>query len=156
MYYVRQYEADQFCQALGRLDGRRYRLPTEAEWEYVCRAGTKTAYYNGDSEPALAEVAWFRDNSGGKTQPVGRKKPNAWGLYDMIGNVYQWCSDGYEQYPLGAATDPSGNVHSSFGGVIRGGSWGSYPSDCRSAHRDKYTAARGANFIGFRICVDSN
>ena len=154
MYYVRWEEATRFCAALGRREGRNYRLPTEAEWEYACRAGTKTAYYAGDADAALAELGWYRNNSGNGTHPVAQKKPNAWGLYDMLGNVYQWCSDGYGQYPKGDVSDPTGDERSS-SRVIRGGSWGSYSPSCRAAYRDKVIPANRANYIGFRVCLDS-
>lgn len=89
---VTYHGAEQFCRWLSAKTGRTYRLPTEAEWEYACRAGATTAYSFGDDPAALGDYAWFEDNADWKTQPVGRKKPNAWGLHDMHGNVSEWCT----------------------------------------------------------------
>jgi formylglycine-generating enzyme required for sulfatase activity len=104
-----------------------YRLPTEAEWEYACRAGTDTAYCFGDNPQELEEYGWYEKNSYG-TNPVAQKKPNAWGLYDMHGNVWEWCYDCYCDYC-------SGNVADGSYRVIRGGAWNRAARDCRSAYR---------------------
>jgi formylglycine-generating enzyme required for sulfatase activity len=115
-------DAGEFCRKLSEKTGKTVRLPTEAEWEYACRAGTKTRFSFGDSDIALGDYAWCGRNSGGKAHPVGRKKPNAWGLYDMHGNVWEWCVDWYGSYSSGASTDPQG---AGSGGtrVARGGAW---------------------------------
>jgi formylglycine-generating enzyme required for sulfatase activity len=150
-------DAMAFCQRLtereretGDLpEGYVFTLPTEAQWEYACRAGTTGAYATDPDE-----TSWFDRNSGGTTHRVGAKKPNAWGLYDMTGNVYQWCADWYaNRYPGGEVTDPtgpdSGSVH-----VLRGGGWYYDRSYCRSAYRD-FDPGYRANFIGFRVVLNS-
>ena len=125
--------------AAGRIPpGTHYRLPTEAEWEYAARAGTSTRFSFGDdlNETQLAANGWFSNNGGNMTHPVGLKAPNPWGLYDMAGNVYEWCSDWYGPYPGGFATDPQGPTSNPIGvKVIRGGAWDETESDCRSAFR---------------------
>ena len=122
-------DAQEFIGKLnGRSGGRRYRLPTEAEWEYAARAGTTTDTYAGDitkpsgNDPVLNRIAWYRENSGGGTHPVGRKAPNAWGLHDMLGNVREWVGDWYGDYSGGTVTDPDGPRSGSVR-VNRGGSW---------------------------------
>ncbi len=149
-------DAVAFCQKLtgreraaGRLpEGFLFALPTEAQWEYACRAGT-TGAYAGDP----AKLSWYDRTSGGSTHPVGKLQPNAWGLYDMTGNVYQWCADWYGRYPGGEIADPSGpaagTVH-----VLRGGAWYYDRSYCRSAYRD-YDPGYVSNFIGFRVALVS-
>ena len=120
-----------------------FRLPTEAEWEYACRAGT-TGPYAGD----LDAMAWYSANSGLETHPVGQKKANSWGLYDMHGNVWEWCQDWYGGYPAGSVTDPAGPGSGS-GRVIRGGSWSSSAGRCRSANRDYDDP--GGRLLGLRL-----
>ena len=139
-------EAMEFCRRLSAMPAERaarrvYRLPTEAEWEYACRAGTTTRWYCGDDEAGLADVAWFNKNAGGMTHPVGEKKPNAWGLFDMHGNVWQWCSDWFsaDYYKQSPPSDPTGPPAGS-DRVVRGGNWNYIASYCRSAFRS--TTAR--------------
>jgi len=149
-------DAVEFCRKLSALPaerqaGRVYRLPTEAEWEYACRAGTDTKYSFGDDESRLDEYGWYDGNSGNQTHPVGKKKPNGWGLFDMHGNVWEWCSDLYGEYPKGAVTDPQGPSGAS-ARVFRGGSWLSTARYCRSANR----SGSGPSFrpsLGFRLAL---
>ena len=150
------------CQKfLGKLNAKvgsgagKFQLPSEAQWEYACRAGSKTKYCFGDDEKQLGEYAWHLQNSDGKTHPVGEKKPNAWGLYDMHGNVWEWCQDRYEDgyYKESPVDDPKGPATGA-GRVFRGGSW-RYPAGiCRSASRDSYGPG-ASRFIGlgFRVSL---
>jgi formylglycine-generating enzyme required for sulfatase activity len=138
-------DAQEFCQKLSEKTGRKYRLSSEAEWEYACRAGTQTRYYFGDDEKQLGEYAWYSENSRTKTHPVGQKKPNNWGLFDMSGNVWEWCEDGWHNNYQNAPTDGSSwndNHSQTKLRVLRGGSWVNYPRSCRSALR---------NYIGYRF-----
>jgi formylglycine-generating enzyme required for sulfatase activity len=132
--------------------GTKFRLPREAEWEYACRAGSRTKYSFGDEEAKLGEYAWFGGNSGKSTHPVGQKKPNAWGLYDMHGNLWEWCEDWYgsEYYAVSAVDDPPG-PDSGSGRVNRGGGWSSDAGLCRSA--DRIINLPGGRIInlGFRV-----
>jgi formylglycine-generating enzyme required for sulfatase activity len=125
-----------------------YRLPTEAQWEYACRAGTATAYNTG--ETISDNTGWYSSNSGSRTHTVGEKPANAWGLYDMHGNVYEWCWDWYGTYASGAQTDPTGAVSGSYR-VIRGGSWYYGGQYLRSAYRNYYYPDGRSGFIGFRL-----
>jgi formylglycine-generating enzyme required for sulfatase activity len=130
-----------------------YRLPTEAEWEFVCRAGTSTRFYFGDGDSQLADYAWYSGNSGRQTHPVGEKKPNAWGFYDMHGNVWEWCEDWYGgPLPGGSVADPIGPVLGA-NRVFRGGSWGVPPSRCRSAYRVWNRPGFRDFTIGFRVAL---
>jgi formylglycine-generating enzyme required for sulfatase activity len=144
-------DAQEFIKKLNRKEkGAQYRLPTEAEWEYACRAGTETRYYTGDSEADLDRAGWYDDNSGGKTHPVGRKKPNGFGLYDMHGNVWEWCSDWYGDYPSGSVTDPQGPLSGDYR-VLRGGSWFNGGRSVRSAHRFRLEPAARYDLYGLRL-----
>ena len=152
-------DAQEFCKALHNKaqaklpQGMEVQLPTEAQWEYACRAGTKTRFYTGDEEEDLARAGWYTKNSDGKTHPVSQKTPNAFGLYDMHGNVWQWCQDLYRSdYEKLSATDPM-NKTDGKARVLRGGSWNFLPYDCRSAVRSYFTPVNRGIFIGFRIVV---
>lgn len=139
----------------GRLpDGFVYTLPTEAQWEYACRAGTTTRYYTGQSEADLERAGRYGANSGGSTRPVGTKVANAWGLFDMHGNVWEWCLDWYGDYPGGSVTDPRGPMAGS-GRVNRGGSWGNSAVSCRSAFRSRSGQGYRDNYLGFRLALSA-
>ena len=135
-----------------KLPGQSFRLPTEAEWEYACRAGSTGDYCYGDGEDSLAEYAWYSGYSGSMAHPVGAKKPNAWGLYDMHGNVWEWCADWVGDYPLGSLTDPTGPEKGS-AWVFRGGSYGDAATACRSANRYGFGPAFRSYILGFRVAA---
>jgi len=175
-------DAQAFCEKLSQITGKTYRLPTEAEWEYACRAGTTTRYYFGDDASELGDYGWYVDNSGkqvidtdrilqevggdlhkylerliansNQTHPVGQKKPNAWGLYDMSGNVFEWCEDNWHDSYENAPRDASAwltNNHDYH--IVRGGSWIASPGYCRSAYRSSYLVGI-LGTRGFRVvCV---
>ena len=155
-------DATNFCarltareRAAGRLGASDvYRLPTEAEWEYGARAGSTTRFSYGD-DPGyvkLGDYAWFSGNSGSTTHPVGLKLPNAWGLHDMSGNVWEWCLDWYGSYPGGSLTDPRGPDTGS-NRVDRGGGWGGGGRGCRSAYRNGDTPDSRNGDLGFRVVL---
>jgi formylglycine-generating enzyme required for sulfatase activity len=148
-------QAEQFCAKAGGLCGRIVRLPTEAEWEYACRAGTATKFNTGNDEAALGQAAWYKDNSGAKTHPVGQKQPNAWGLYDMHGNVAQWCQDYYSvaYYANSPEENPRCQVTNPLR-VLRGSSWADTPPLCRPTYRKWYRSDLGYRTFGFRIVVE--
>ena len=147
-------DAVAFCRWLGKRTGKNSRLPTEAQWEYACRAGTKTRFYFGEDEAQLAEHAWYRANSDMRTHPVGRKKPNAAGLYDMYGNVWEWCADFYAKgYDAKAKTvDPTGPA-SGTARARRGGPWIDPPGYLRSASRHSSVPDHRNDIVGFRVVV---
>jgi formylglycine-generating enzyme required for sulfatase activity len=144
-------DATEFCKKLADQTKHTVRFPTEAEWEYACRAGTNTAYYSGDTEADLGRVAWYAANSKSTTHPIGQKEANAFGLYDMHGNVWQWCQDWYAEdyYGRAEAENPRGPAHGAFR-LLRGGSWFNYPMVCRSAYR-WFDPGNRISFIGFRV-----
>ena len=145
-------DATEFCKKLSEKTRQAVRLPTEAEWEYACRAGSHTQFCFGDSTEGLGEYAWYQNNSDMKTHPVGQKKPNAWGLYDMHGNLWQWCADWYGNYPKGAVKDPKGAAS---GGerVLRGGCWINAADVCRCANRNHVIPVGRISYNGFRVVV---
>ncbi len=151
-------DCQEFVKRLNALGEGTYRLPTEAEWEYAARAGSNTAFARGDitalfcdHDPTLDSLGWYCGNSDRQTHPAAQKAPNAWGLYDMHGNVYEWCQDWYGEYPLSTEPDPLGLPKSCSGRVIRGGSWLSSAKICRSASRFGWSPQSGNHFIGFRL-----
>lgn len=151
-------EAQDFCRRLAKRSpyAYLYRLPSEAEWEYACRAGTDTAYHFGDSPAPLADYAWFVDNSNKRSQPIGQKVPNPWGLYEMHGGVWEWCEDAWHDNFQGAPADGSAWIDGNSGRrVRRGGSWSNEAKLCRSASRDWHWQGDRYNDIGFRVAISS-
>ena len=130
-----QHAANKYAEWLSAKTGEFYRLPTEAEWEYACRAGTTTAYSFGDDPAKLGDYAWYSANSQGKYQKVGTRKPNPWGLYDMMGNVMEWTLDQYEPYPSAAQSDPWVKATKPYPNAVRGGSWNDPAEMLRCAAR---------------------
>jgi formylglycine-generating enzyme required for sulfatase activity len=129
-----------------------FRLPTEAEWEYACRAGSAGKFCFGDDDAGLGEFGWFSANSSGQTQPVGRKRPNAWGLHDMHGNVWEWCQDWWDDYPQGDAVDPQGPPAGFMGArVFRGGCWRGGPDFAACAHRGGRGPDYRQGILGLRL-----
>jgi formylglycine-generating enzyme required for sulfatase activity len=148
-------DATAFCGKLSEKTGKTYTLPTEAQWEYACRAGSTTRFSFGDSDSALGGYAWYEGNSSKQTHLVGQKTANAFGLFDMLGNVWEWCSDwhGESYYASSPGQNPPG-PSSGEKRVLRGGSWDNVPSFCRSANRDGYDPTGTLNGLGFRVvCI---
>ncbi len=154
--YVSWDAAREFCELLSKREGKTYRLPTEAEWEYSCRGGTTTAYHFGDNASRLGEYAWYDVNASDVDEQyshrVGQKKANPFGLHDMHGNVWEWCQDWYGNYPSGSVTDPTGPSTASVR-VYRGGCWFDFAWFCRSAFRRRLTPTYRCSFLGFRVAL---
>ena len=160
---VSWHDCQEFCKKLSALEKKSYRLPTEAEWEYACRAGTTSAFhfgttldveqanYNGNFTFANGKKGVYRE----KTMPVGSFPANAWGLHDMHGNVWQWCADWHGGYSQKEVTDPQG-PNNGKNRVLRGGSWGSHPIFCRSANRNFGDPENRNEYCGFRVCFSED
>jgi formylglycine-generating enzyme required for sulfatase activity len=165
---VSWFNAARFCNALSSLDGLTmvydsttwaadftksgYRLPTEAQWEYACRANSAKAYWWGDDASGMGARTWFADNSGNKTQPVATTVPNGLGLYDMTGNVFEWCNDWFDSYANSTQTDPQGPQSGTFK-IIRGGCWVRPGHPTRSAARCNYNPNFAFHTFGFRVVL---
>ncbi len=152
---VRYHDAKAYCEWKTQREGMTYRLPTEAEWEYACRAGSSGNYCFGDDERAFGEYAWYTDNSEGVTHDVGTKKPNAWGLYDMHGNVWEWCADWYSESYENTPTDGSAyKISNEKGRVLRGGSWNGTAENSRCSSRINLGSGGRNYFVGFRVVIE--
>lgn len=146
---VSWYEVQEFL----KQSGNGVKLPTEAQWEWACRAGTMTSFYTGDTESDLWRAGWYAMNTGnGFTKSVGLKQANAWGLYDMHGSVWEWCSDWYDSYPEVSIQDPVGADSGSLR-VLRGGSWRDDSRNCRSAKRGGSSPDDRYDNVGFRVVI---
>ena len=163
--FVSWLDATAFCRWLSKREGVTCRLPTEAEWEYACRAGTSTSYHSGNAVDDLKRAAWFNqrssffnfrnDNANAGTQPVGSNIPNSWGLYDMHGNVREWTADLFGEYSTASVADPQGAENGNRR-VHRGGSWIGKAGRCRSAHRDSGEPTAGFPHVGFRVVLEGD
>ena len=145
-------DCQEFIRKLNSMTGQNFRLPTEAEWEFACRGGNNSRGYKYSGSNNLGSVAWYDGNSGNKTHPVGTKAPNELGIYDMSGNVWEWCADWYGDYSSGAQTNPTGP----YGGsnrVYRGGSWNYDVGRCRSSNRDFYYPSIRDIILGLRLAL---
>lgn len=141
-----------FITKLNSLTGATFRLPTEAEWEFAARGGNKSQGYTYSGSNTIGNVAWYTDNSSSKTHVVKTKSPNELGIYDMSGNVWEWCQDWYGSYSSAAVTDPQGASSGSYR-VRRGGSWNYIATDCRCSYRSGYTPANTFNNLGLRLTM---
>ncbi|MCP4217326.1 MAG: formylglycine-generating enzyme family protein [bacterium] len=145
-------DVQEFLQKLNKMTGKHYRLPSEAEWEYAARGGQDFKYAGSNS---IGDIAWYYGNSGSKTHPVGKKKKNGYGLYDMSGNVWEWCedcwNDNYDKAPDDGKAWTTGDCSRR---VLRGGSWYGYDSLCRVAYRLRYGTASSYHYVGFRVVQD--
>ena len=141
-----------FINRLNSYTGRNFRLPTEAEWEFAARGGNYSRRYKYSGSNYIGDVAWYDGNSGNRTHPVGTKQANELGLYDMSGNVWEWCSDWYGSYSSYSQSNPTRATSGSYR-VIRGGSWGSRARFCRSSHRNSNTPGYGGISFGLRLVL---
>jgi formylglycine-generating enzyme required for sulfatase activity len=151
-YNVSWDDVQAFISKLNQLTGKRYRLPTEAEWEYAARGGQQTHGYTYSGSNTIGDVAWYEENSGETTHAVGTKQPNELGLYDMSGNVWEWCSDWYDDYNSSAQTNPTGASDGS-DRVYRGGGWGNGTAFCAVSNRYRSGPSDRSVSLGFRLVL---
>ena len=152
MYFISWDDCKEFIGMLNEITQMNFRLPTEAEWEFACRGGNNSRGYKYSGSNYIDNVAWYWDNSGKKTHPVATKLPNELGIYDMSGNVWEWCSDWYDKYSSGAQANPTGPESGSCR-VFRGGGWGSYAGYCRSSNRGYNTPTHRHDRLGLRLAL---
>jgi formylglycine-generating enzyme required for sulfatase activity len=147
-------DCQEFIRKLNALTGKRFRLPTEAEWEFAARGGNRSNNYKYSGSNDQGNVAWYSGNSSRETHPVGQKSPNELGLYDMSGNVYEWCQDWYDSsyYGKSPSTNPVNNTSASYR-VIRGGSWSNDAGGCRVSNRDGYAPDPRGFVLGLRLAL---
>lgn len=145
-------DCQEFIRKLNSLTGQNFRLPTEAEWEFACRGGNNSRGYKYSGSNYIDNVAWYDGNSGDKTHPVATKSPNELGIYDMSGNVWEWCADWYGDYSSGRQTNPKGPYGGSYR-VNRGGSWNYGAGYCRSSNRGYYCPADRGSYLGLRLAL---
>ena len=151
-YRISYEDCQKFLTKLNQLTGQQFRFPTEAEWEFAAKGGTQSQGYTYAGSNTIGDVAWYTDNSGSKTHEVKTKKANELGLYDMSGNVWEWCADWYGSYSSGAQTNPTGATSGS-DRVFRGGGWGSTATNCRVANRSYITPSYRHDGLGFRLAL---
>ena len=152
MYDISYNDCQEFIRKLNQLTGLNFRLPTEAEWEYAARGGKKSRGYKYAGGNDIGSVAWYNDNSGSKTHPVGTRQANELGPYDMSGNVLEWCQDWYGAYSSSSQTNPTGS-YSGSNRVLLGGSWFSVARDCRVSYRNYYAPDNRDDFLGLRLAL---
>ncbi|MDR1974471.1 MAG: formylglycine-generating enzyme family protein [Bacteroidales bacterium] len=154
MYYVSHDDIQSFLTALNQKTGKTYRLPTEAEWEYAARGGSQSQHYKYSGSDSIGDVAWYWDNSSETSHEVGTKAANELGIYDMSGNVWEWCSDWWGSYSSSSQTNPTGPASGS-GRVHRGGGWHHDAPYCRVAYRYNFAPSYSNNRLGFRLVLVS-
>ncbi len=148
-------DCQKFIMALNvKATGQNFSLPTEAQWEYACRAGSADEDALGNADAVLNQSGWYLKNASRQTHPVGELQPNAWGLYDMHGNVWEWCADWFGAYEGSDETDPTGPA-TGWMRVLRGGSWCNYASSCHCANRGFYPPTTRNRYCGFRVVIDA-
>ena len=145
-------DCHRFINRLNSLTGKKFRLPFEAEWEFAARGGIKSCGSKFSGGDTFDDVAWYKDNSDSRTHPVASKVPNELGIYDMSGNVWEWCQDWDGKYPSSLVTNPKGPTFGSYR-LFRGGSWCSTPRDCRVSYRNSYAPTFTSNYLGFRLAL---
>ena len=152
-YYISYEDVQSFITKLNSLTGENFRMPTEAEWEFAARGGNKSKGYTYSGSNTIGNVAWYTDNSSSKTHAVKTKAANELGIYDMSGNVWEWCSDWYDTYSSSAQTDPTGPTTDTGTRVFRGGSWIGNASYCRCAYRSSGAPSNRYNDLGIRLAL---